>query len=262
MAEVTSYAPGTPSWVDLQTSDPEGARAFYGELFGWELEVGGPETGNYALARLRGHNVAGLGGEPAPQGMPTAWTTYFATDDVDGTVKRITDAGGQVMIEPMDVMDQGRMAIASDPTGAVFGLWQAGKMPGASLVNEPGTLSWNELATRDLDGARRFYAAVFGHGWDDVDTGEGGPPYATFSVQGRSVGGGMQMDDSWPAQVPAHWRPYFTVDDTDAAVAAVGRLGGSVQMPPTDSPYGRMAAVSDPQGGNFSVIQSPPESAQ
>jgi predicted enzyme related to lactoylglutathione lyase len=255
MPEVTSYAPGTPCWVDLQTSDPAGSRAFYGELFGWELEIGPPETMSYTLARLRGRNVAALGGEPAPQGMPTAWTTYFATDDVDGTAKRIADAGGQVTVEPLDVMDQGRMAIASDPTGAFFGLWQAGAMIGASLVNEPGALSWNELATRDLDAARRFYAAVFDHGWEEVDTGEGGPPYATFSVQGRAVGGALQMDASWPAGIPAHWRPYFTVADTDATVAAVERLGGGVQMPPTDSSYGRMAAVSDPQGGGLSVIQ-------
>jgi uncharacterized protein len=252
MAEVTSYAPGTPSWVDLQTSDPEGARAFYGELFGWDIEVGPPETGSYGMARLRGHAVAGLGGEP-PEGAPTAWTTYIATDDVDGTVKRITDAGGRVMMEPMDIMDQGRMAIASDPTGAAFGLWQPGAMPGASLVNEPGSVSWNELSTGDLQAAKRFYSAVFGYGWDDVDTGEGGPPYATFSVGGPGVGGAMQMDG-----LPPHWTPYFAVEDTDAAVATVRRLGGSVMMEPTDSPYGRFAAVADPQGGMFCLITLPP----
>jgi uncharacterized protein len=254
MAEVTSYAPGTPSWVDLMTSDPEGARTFYAGLFGWEIEVGPPETGNYGMARLRGHNVAGLGGEPARDGMPTAWTTYIATDDVDGAVKRIADAGGEVMMGPMDVMGEGRMAVATDPTGAVFGMWQPGGHSGASLVNEPGTISWNELATRDLAAARRFYGAVFGYDWADVDTGEGGPLYATFVVGGRSVGGAMQMNDQWPAGIPSHWMPYFAVADADEAVAAVERLGGRVNVPPMDSPYGRFAIVADPQGGVFSVI--------
>jgi predicted enzyme related to lactoylglutathione lyase len=257
MAEITSYAAGSPSWVDLMTSDPEAARAFYRELFGWELEVGPAETGHYTIARLRGHSVAGLGGEPARDGMPTAWTTYLASDDVDATVGRITEAGGQLLMEPLDVMDQGRMAIAADPTGAVFGLWQAGEHAGATLVNEPGTVSWNQLETRDLDAARRFYTAVFGYRWEDVDTGQGGPPYATFAVQDRPVGGALQMDDNWPAEIPAHWMAYFAVADTDQAVATVQRLGGSVQMPGMDSPYGRFAVVSDPQGGVFTVIRLP-----
>jgi predicted enzyme related to lactoylglutathione lyase len=162
----------------------------------------------------------------------------------------------------MDVAAEGRMAIAADPTGAVFGVWQAGNHFGTALVNEPGAISWNELATRDVDAARRFYSAVFGYEWEDMDTGEGGPRYATFAVGGRAVGGALQMNDSWPAGVPAHWMPYFVVADTDQAAATVQRLGGTVNTPPMDSPYGRFAVVADPQGGVFSIIQLLPDQAQ
>jgi predicted enzyme related to lactoylglutathione lyase len=255
MAEVSSYQPGTPSWVDLMSRDPAASRRFYGELFGWELELGGPESGNYAMCRLRGKPVAGIGGEPAPEGLPTAWTTYFATDDVDAAIERISGNGGRINMPPVDIGAEGRMAVAADPTGAVFGVWRAGNHFGAALVNEPGAISWNELATRDLDAARRFYSAVFGHGWEDVDTGEAGPPYATFSVDGRAVGGAMQMTADWPAEVPSHWAPYFAVADPDDAVKRAVDLGAQVTLPPTDSPYGRFALLRDPQGAVFDVIR-------
>jgi len=256
MAQVTSYAAGTPSWVDLMTSDPEGARGFYGQLFGWEYDIGPAETGHYAICKLHGQNVAGIGGETAPQGMTTAWTTYIATDDADGAAKRVHDAGGRLNMEPMDVLDQGRMAIAADPTGAVFGLWQARSHIGASLVNEPGAMIWNELATRDLDAARAFYTAVFGYDWEDVDTG-GGPRYATFLVGGRMIGGALQMNEQFPADTPSHWTVYFVVEDTDATASTAQRLGGGVNSPPMDSPYGRFTNLRDPQGGAFTALRVP-----
>jgi hypothetical protein len=255
MGEVTSYAAGTPSWVDLMTSDPEAARGFYGELFGWDYEIGPPDTGHYTMVRLRGRNVAGMGGDPAGEGMPTVWTTYIAVDDLDAAAQRVGDNGGQVMMGPMDVMTAGRMAIASDPTGAVFGMWQAGDHIGASLVNEPGAITWNELATRDLDAVQTFYAAVFGYDWSDEETGEGGPPYKAFKVGDRMVGGALQMTEQWPAEIPAHWMPYFGVTDTDTAAATAQRLGGSVLVQPTDSPYGRFAVLRDPQGAVFTIMQ-------
>jgi predicted enzyme related to lactoylglutathione lyase len=257
MPEVTSYAPGVPCWVDLMTSDPEGARAFYSGLFGWQFEVGGPETGYYAQARVRGKPVAGLGGQPNPDEMPVAWTTYLATDDVDGAIKRILDNGGMLTMAPLDVMGEGRMAIAVDPTGAAFGLWQAGRHFGAALVAEPGALCWSELGTRDLDAARRFYSAVFGYGWEDVDTGPDGPPYATFAVDGRAVGGAYRMPEDAPADMPAYWMADFAVADADATVAKAQELGGGVLMPATDTPYGRFASLRDPQGAMFSVIRLP-----
>ncbi|MBW3601443.1 MAG: VOC family protein [Actinobacteria bacterium] len=256
MAEVSSYAPGTPSWVDLATSDPEGARSFYGRLFGWGFEVGPPETGHYTMCQLRGRNVAGMAGEPSREGVPTAWTTYMATDDADEVARRITEAGGTVLMGPMDVMSQGRLIVAGDPAGALFGVWQAGDHAGASLVDEPGSLVWSELATRDLAAAQVFYTQVFGYGWEAVDTGEGGPAYQVFSVDGRTVGGAMQMTADWPEQIPSHWMTYFAVADTEAAAAAAQDLGGTMRVSPTDSPYGRFAVLGDPQGAVFTVMQS------
>lgn len=255
MPQVKSYAVGTPCWVDLTTSDPEGARGFYSGLFGWELEVGPPEAMNYTQARIGGLPVAGLGGEPKPDELPVAWTTYFATDDVDGTAKRVTASGGTVSTAPTDVMDQGRMAMAADPNGAMFGLWQAGRHFGSALVNEPGTICWNELMTPDLGGTRRFYSAVFGYDWEDVDTGAGGPGYATFAVGGRQVGGAMQLDPRQAGGTPPSWMADFAVADADAAVEATRQLGGKVDVPATDSSYGRFAILRDPQGGTFAVIR-------
>lgn len=256
MAQFTSYEPGTPAWVELMTSDPEGSRSFYGRLLGWEFEIGDEEFGHYTMCRLNDQNVAGMGGDPASEGMPTAWTTYIATDDTDEVAQRIADNGGQVVMGPMDISDQGRMLVASDPTGAVFGTWEAGALIGASVANEPGSVSWNELATRDLDAAQEFYTKVFGYSWNDEDTGEGGPPYRTFQLNGRTVGGALEMTGDWPQEIPAHWMPYFQVGDADAAASEAERLGGAVSVPPTDSPFGRFAVLRDPQGGVFTVMAS------
>lgn len=255
MPQVKSYAAGTPCWVDLTTSDPKGARDFYGPLFDWDLTEGGPETGGYTLAELGGLPVAGLPGQPKPDNLPVAWTTYFATDNVDDTVQRVTANGGSVSTGPMDVTDQGRMAVVSDPANAVFGLWQAGKHFGAALVNEPGTICWNELMTPDLPAARRFYTSVFGYEWDDVDTGPGGPAYSTFAVDGRAVGGAMQLDPSQTGGAPPAWMADFAVADADETTRKAAELGGGVNVPATDSSYGRFAILRDPQGGAFAVIR-------
>jgi uncharacterized protein len=255
MPQVKSYPAGTPCWLDLMTSDPEAARTFYGGLFGWDLEVGPPEATFYTQARIGGLPVAGLSGERKPDDIPVAWTTYLATDDVDATVRGIAAAGGTINITPVDVMDQGRMAVATDPQGAVFGLWQAGRHFGSALVNEPGTVCWNELMTPDLGATRRFYSAVFGYDWDDVDTGEGGPPYATFAVGGRPVGGAMQLDPQQASGTPPSWMADFAVADADATVDKARELGGGVSVPATDSSYGRFAILTDPQGGAFAVIR-------
>ena len=260
MPQVKSYDAGTPCWIDLATSDPEGARRFYGGLFGWELEVGPAEAMYYTQARIGGLPVAGLMGEPKPDGVPVGWTTYFATDDVDGTVKRITDSGGTVTMAPEDVMDQGRMAMAADPQGAMFGLWQAGRHFGSALVNEPGTICWNELMTPDLDATRRFYSAVFGYDWEDIDTGPDGPGYATFAVEGRQVGGAMQLDPQQAGGAAPSWMADFAVADTDATVDTARQLGGAISVPATDSSYGRFAILRDPQGGAFAIIRLAEES--
>ena len=250
MPEVTAYPPGTPSWVDLGSPDVPAAAAFYGGLFGWEAPEGPPEAGGYRMLMYKGHPVAGLGPQMA-DGRPY-WTTYVSVEDADKTAALVSDAGGGVVVAPMDVMGFGRMAVFTDPGGAAFSIWQPQMHTGAGLVNEAGTLCWNELTCRDADAAKAFYGAVFG--WEaQVDPAI--PGYVMWGLNGRVVGGMMVMDDHWPAELPPHWMVYFAVDDADAAAARCAELGGTVSVPPTDIPVGRFAVLDDPHGAVFSVIK-------
>lgn len=262
MSERTTYVEGTPSWVDLGAADAEGARRFYGSLFGWDFQVGGPETGHYAMCTLGGLPVAGMGSQQDPS-SPPVWTTYLASDDIDRTAARIREAGGRMIMEPMQVMEFGSMLIAADPGGAVFGGWQAGAITGSGRVNEPGTPYWNEVVTREPEAVDAFYRTVFGYELvpmgDDgtpAEEGSGGADYTVFRIGDQMVGGRMRMDDRWPAELPAHWMAYFAVADTDAATARVRELGGTVQAEPFDTPYGRIAVVSDPDGAAFSLMST------
>lgn len=252
MPEVTAYEPGVPCWVDLATDDAEGARRFYAALFGWQLEVGPAETGYYAMCRLRGHPVAGISGVKPREDIPTAWTTYLATDDSTADAARITDAGGILAMGPMEIPGQGTTTYALDPAGAGVGLWEAGGHLGATLVNEPGTVTWNELATPDLAVTMDFWSRAFGHTWEPAETGPDSPPYQMFAVGGRAVGGVMQRTD-----VPPHWMTYFAVGDADVSTARVEELGGTVMSPPAETPFGRNAYVRDPQGAVFAVGSYP-----
>jgi predicted enzyme related to lactoylglutathione lyase len=253
----TAWRPGTPCWADLSADDVGRARAFYSGLFGWNIPPGPPEAGGYSMCEVAGRAVAGIGPKMGAPDAPVAWTTYLATDDADESAARITAAGGQLLVEPFDVMDSGRMAIAADPAGAVFGIWQGRSFPGAQLANEPGAMIWNENLSRDLDGSKVFYQAVFGYGYGDMS--DGGFRYATLELDGATVGGIGELGDDQPAGVPAHWSVYFAVADADAAISNVVRLGGRVIAPAWDSPYGRMAVVSDDQGGVFSVMATAPQ---
>lgn len=250
--EMTSYPPGVPSWVDAGVPDTDAAAAFYGGLFGWELDPADDATGGYRQARLRGKAVAGFGPQMGP-GLPF-WATYIATDDVEATASRVLDAGGEVLMAPMDVMDFGRMAVFLDDAGTAISAWQAGTHPGAQLVNEPGTLCWNELTTRDPDKAKAFYPAVFGWTWTDNPMDDQ-TTYTEWQVDGRSIAGMMPMvGPMWPDEIPNHWMVYFATDDTDAACAKVTELGGSVPVPPFDIAIGRIAVANDPAGAHFSLI--------
>ncbi len=250
--EITSYAPGTPSWVDLGTPDAAGGAAFYSALFGWEINDGPPEAGGYRMCMLNGKAVAGMGPQMNPD-MPPFWTTYVSVVDADATSATVTANGGQVLMPPMDVLDVGRMAIFMDPAGAAFSVWQPRAHIGSELVNEPGTLCWNELATRDADAAEKFYAAVFNWGANKADMGEF--MYTEFTVEGRGIAGMMPMGAEFPAEVPSHWLAYFAVADCDASAAKVTELGGQIHVPPSDIPMvGRFALCQDPQGAMFSVI--------
>ncbi|MFD7863618.1 VOC family protein [Streptomyces sp. NPDC059783] len=252
------YKPGTPCWIDLMVPDQQAAIDFYCDLFGWQGEVGPPEQGGYTVCTLKGKAVAGIMKAMNPDGTvpdpmpPTAWTTYLSTDDLDATTTAVTDAGGQVVVAPMDVMDLGRMAVIADPAGAVLGLWQPGTFGGAAIVNEHGALIWSELATPDPAAASAFYSAVL-----PVTTArsemEGAEGYIEFQVDGRAVGGMMDMS-TMPPGVSPHWQPYFNVDSVDDIQAAAVRAGATVLAPAFDMVAGRMAVLADPQGGAFSVI--------
>ncbi len=255
----SAWPSGTPCWVDLGVDDIARAAAFYSTLFGWDIQPGPPEAGGYSMCLKAGHAVAGIGPKQGPPGTPPAWTVYLASDDVDQTAGKITGAGGQVLVAPMDVMDVGRMAVAADPAGAVFGVWQARSHTGMGLANEPGSVCWNENFSRDMDGNQVFYHAVFGYEYGDMSTADF--RYATLKLDGREVGGIGDLGEGSRPGPPAYWSTYFAVEDTDAAVATVTAVGGSVLREPWDTPYGRMAAVSDDQGAAFSLMSAPAAAA-
>lgn len=247
----TAWTPGTPCWVDIGVPDIPKAAAFYAGVFGWDIQDTGPEGGGYRMCTLGSRPVAGIGAQAAPD-SGVYWTTYLASADADLTAAEIKAAGGQVMMAPFDVMGVGRMFIAADPGGALFGVWEARSHTGIQLANEPGSLIWSENMSRHYEANQAFYAAVFGYQFGDI--GAEGMNYATLDIDGRPVGGIGEIGADEPADVPANWRTYFGVADTDAALAKVTALGGSVVMPAWDSPYGRMAIVSDDQGGVFAVM--------
>lgn len=254
MPERTSYAHGVPSWVDLASPDVDASVAFYRDLFGWEHAAAGPaeETGGYGMFMLGGKVVAGVMATQDEQ-QPPVWSTYIAVDDADATLAAVPDAGGAVAIGAMDVMDAGRMAYITDPDGAFVGIWQAGNHKGAQLVNEPGTLGWNELQCRSKDAALPFYEQVFGYE-PEAMPGEFGE-YTVLKIDGKVVGGLVEMNEQWPEGVPPHWHVYFVVADADASAARVTELGGSVHVEPFDVPgIGKMGVVSDPNGTHFSIL--------
>ena len=243
------------AFVAYSVRDVPKAIAFYQALFGWDIELGGPEVGGYSIAHQDGRIVAAISPKMAGPGAPTVWTTFLATDDADATAAKIKGAGGQLLAGPMDVMEEGRMAVAMDPAGAAFGLWQGARTTGLGVANEPGALTWNEQFSRDLAGSQAFYQAVFGYSYQDL-SGDGFK-YATPTVDGHEIGGIGEYPEGTPAEMPAAWSVYFAVADTDAAAAQVIELGGDVVQPPRDSPYGRIGVVADNQGAVFSLITPP-----
>jgi predicted enzyme related to lactoylglutathione lyase len=253
--KISSWPAGTPVWVDLGVDDLAAAKSFYSDLFGWEYLSGGEDSGDYLLAQIDGRAVAGVGPKQDPA-MPTVWTTFLASDDVDVTSKKVTAAGGQLLAPPFDVMDSGRMAMAADSVGAVFGVWQAGTHIGAERVNEHGALCWNELHTRDYATARSFYSEVFDVSYQDVT--EDDFVYSTIKrpLDGREVGG-IHHDTELAENVPNYWLAWFASDDVEATATQAVKLGSTLLMPVTESPLGRMAIVQAPQGEVFGIIDAP-----
>ncbi|MEV5874653.1 VOC family protein [Streptomyces sp. NPDC052101] len=240
--------PGGPCWTELGTSDLEGAKRFYTELFGWRPETDPrPEAGGYTVAHLGDAAVAAL--SPLYQeSQPVAWNVSFAVRDADAAVRRVEEAGGTVILGPMDIFDVGRFAVVLDPTGAVFQLWQARSFPGAGLFNAPGALGWVELATRDTERAQDFYTTVFD--WS-VTASEW---YTQWGIDGDDFGGMADMGDRFPPEVPPHWLPYFAVTDVDTTAEVAEQAGGAVVLAPVSVPDGpRIAVLRDPQGAAFGV---------
>ena len=280
MSDQYRYINGVPCWVDSTQPDPDAGAAFYGGLFGWELEDSMPPDapGKYFMARLPKGTVAAISSPMGDAPATATWNTYVWVDDADATAEKVRDAGGTVLSEPFDVMDAGRMAVFADPEGAVFCVWQAGRHGGADVVNEHGSVNFNVLATRDLEGAERFYGAVFG--WELVDTGGSQmwalPAYGEL-LERHTPGMRENMtamgaparfqevvaaatpiaDDQ--ADMPAHWAVTFAVDDADVIAKRATELGGRVDVPPFDAPWVRMTVITDPQGASFTASKFVPD---
>jgi predicted enzyme related to lactoylglutathione lyase len=249
----TPWPAGTPCWADLSVPDLPKAVEFYSAVLGWSLVDSGAAFGNYHIAQVNGHAAAGV----APimvDGQPSFWTLYIASEDADATAKLIGENGGTVVMPPMDIASNGRMCIAADPTGAVFGVWQATGMIGSSIVNEPGGIAWEDARLSDVEAGRKFYTEVFGWSYGEIP-GLDLSAYGTFSTGGNPLGGlGGMMGD--PEGTPSHWLVYFGAVDADAAIATLLKLGGTVLRPAEDTPYGRMAVVTDPFGAPFAIHQA------
>lgn len=257
MGERTEYTPNTFCWPELLTTDGAAAKKFYGEVFGWELTDNpvGPDA-VYTMATLRGKNVAAMyemNAEQRKQNIPPHWLSYVSVASVDDTLATAKELGASVIVDAMDVFDIGRMAVLSDPQGAVFALWQPKQHIGAELVNEPGTFCWNELYTNDPDASGLFYTKLFN--WS-ANTAEMAPgqTYTSFMNGERPAGGMIPIQKEW-GEVPPNWGVYFAVDDCDATCKKIEEAGGKVDNPPMDIPeVGRFAVCADPQGVYFAII--------
>src|SRR3954452_22433255 len=248
------WPPGMPCWADLTVPDVAVAKDFYAAVLGWAFQDSGEEYGGYAIAQAGGAAAAGVG-PPQQPATPAAWTLYMASEDVEATATSIAEHGGTLLLPPGDVGPMGRLCVAADPSGAVFGVWQHGAHIGAEVVNEPGGITWEDLRSTDPEAAKGFYTAVFG--WTTQPLPLAGPDYWLFHTPGDDAPmGGLGGMAGAPEGTPSHWLVYFAVPDADAAVAAVRGAGGSVLAAPFDTTYGRMAPLRDPAGAVFWIAQT------
>jgi predicted enzyme related to lactoylglutathione lyase len=261
MSERSEYAPGEFCWVDLSTTDVEAAKDFYGELLGlgYDAAPGDPEeTGGYGFFVKDGKMIAGLGPVQSDEGHP-AWSSYVKVEDADETAEKVKDAGGTVFFGPADLPNEaGRVAMLRDPAGAFIGIVQQNRNPGAQLVNEPGTWTWNNLMTRDLPAVKDFYGAVFG--WEATHNEEAPPGIEMWQVEGQrwpeGHAGVMQITPDLPADMPSHWQVYFIVENCDDAIKTAESKGAKLGFGPIDTPIARMATLVDPQGAVVSILEA------
>ncbi|WP_031514175.1 VOC family protein [Streptomyces sp. NRRL F-5123] len=250
-----AFDEGAPCWADVALPDLAAGKRFYGELFGWDFEDQGEDFGHYTLALRDGKAAAGLMPAPDPAAA-TGWTVYLASPDAKAAAARVAEAGGRLLFGPDGAGESGVMAGAADPTGALFGVWQAGGLQGFGVTEVPGSFCWAETWTREPAEVDRFYGAVFGYRAEQVGDGQHFD-YTVWSLPSdpaRKFGGRLALGADTPGEVPEGFRVYFAVADCDAAVAAVRRLGGKVPREPQDSPQGRVAFVTDDRGTPFTII--------
>jgi uncharacterized protein len=253
MGERTQYTPGTFSWTDLSTTDPDAAKKFYSALFGWkanDIPVG--EGGVYSMMTIGGKNVAAISGQLQAQqdaGVPPMWNSYITVESADGAANKAGQLGALVHAPPFDVMEAGRMAVIADPQGAFFTIWQPKDNIGASLVNAHGALSWNELASPDIDASAKFYGDLFG--WTVTPMEGMGMPYSTVQTAAGTNNGGIRP--TMPPDSPPHWLVYFGTDEIDASAAQAGELGASTLVETMDIGVGKIAVLQDPQGAVFAL---------
>jgi uncharacterized protein len=254
MAEAKTAVAHKPIWLDLSSSDAAASRDFYSKLFGWKVEVNpDPQYGGYALAKIGGKDVAGIGPKMSPE-APNAWLVYIATADAADTAKKAKAAGGNVLAEPMTVGPQGTMAVIQDPSGAAIGVWQPNQMASSPVIGKANAFGWAELNARGVDKAKPFYKTLFGWGEKKSEMAEG-MEYTEFLANGESIAGGMEMNSMVPAQVPSYWQVYFTVEDVDKSHKQAVEYGAQEMLAPQDFPGGRFSILSDPQGASIGLLK-------
>jgi len=260
MTQATLPAIGTFCWPELSTRDPQGARAFYGDLFGWNAREVPTSMGDYVILSVETREAGALcaqNEEQQKRGIPSHWLSYISVPNADAAAAKAKELGGQVLLGPFDVMEEGRMALVQDPTGATFALWQAKNHKGITAYQEPGALCWTELATKNAEAAAAFYTKLLG--WTAMPPKDPAMPYTEWVLDGTHFGGMMEINDLWgPAwkDIPSHWMVYFQVKDVDDRAARATALGAKLRVPPRDIPQvGRFAVLEDPQGAVFSLFQ-------
>ena len=246
---------GAPNWVDLSTPNIEGAVAFYSELLDWDTSAMSTEMGEYHVASVKGHEVAGMMAQsPDHAGIPAMWTMFIYVKSVDETLEKVEEAYGHVLQAPFDIPGGARVSVISDSTGAMFALISGGEKPEGAYYSEiPGAVCWFELMTRDTEAAAKFYRDVFG--WEMALDETTATEYATFRLGGQDIVGMLPMPEMMPDEAPAHWSVYFTVSDCAATQKMAVELGGEVAVPVTDISIGRFAVLEDPSGAVFEIME-------
>ncbi|MGI9528356.1 MAG: VOC family protein [Acidimicrobiia bacterium] len=252
-------AHGIVGWTDVAVPDIEAGTSFYSSMFGWEAISAGPsDSMQYTMFTLDGKLVAGMGPlsqEQIDAGQPPVWSSYIIVDDADAVFAAAVELGATPLMEPMQIMDTGKMAFVLDPAGAAVGFWQSGTHDGAEVFNVPGSLTWNDLAARDVEAAKTFYTTLLGWDVGEMPMGDDGT-YWTFSNQGRMNGGTWDMSGMLPDDVPPHWMAWFLVSNCQASADQVEALGGVVLRPPSPTGVGISAVVTDPFGAMFGIIET------